>query len=334
MTVGYLVRRNARTVSQFLHARKALPTAITSIAFLAANCGALEIVGIVAASAKYGAVTLHFYWIGAIPAMVFLALFMMPIYAHSRAMTVPDFLRIRYNNATQIFSAISLGAMMASISGISLYAIASVLHLFFGWSFFHIVLVTSAVVLCYVSAGGLKATIYNELLQLALTIAGLAPLVFAVLHEFGDFHGLTRGLPDGMVHIWAPLPLMHPKTATIDTFGLVFGLGFVLSCGYWCTDYVLIQRALAARDLKGSINTPLLAAIAKICFPILVVVPGLAAATFFRKAGVTSYNQALPFLMSHYYGRSFVGPWYLRNSRQLDVWTSREYQCFVDALDA
>ena len=136
LAIGYLTRKNSATATQFLHARGTLPTAITAIAFLAANCGALEIVGIVAASAKYGALALHFYWIGAIPAMVFLALFMMPIYARSRAMTVPDFLRIRYNDATQILSAICLAAMMSFISGISLYAIATVLHMFFGWSFY------------------------------------------------------------------------------------------------------------------------------------------------------------------------------------------------------
>ena len=136
IAIGFRVRRKAKSSSQFLHARGALPTAITAISFLAVNCGALEIVGIVAATAKYGALALHFYWIGAIPAMVFLALFMMPIYARSRAMTVPDFLRIRYGNATHIFSALCLAAMMAFISGISLYAISAVLNLFFGWGFF------------------------------------------------------------------------------------------------------------------------------------------------------------------------------------------------------
>lgn len=307
IAIGFRVRRKAKSSSQFLHARGALPTAITAISFLAVNCGALEIVGIVAATAKYGALALHFYWIGAIPAMVFLALFMMPIYARSRAMTVPDFLRIRYGNATHIFSALCLAAMMAFISGISLYAISAVLNLFFGWGFFRIALVTSAVILGYISMGGLRATIYNEVLQLTLTIAGLIPLVFMVLHDFGSLDSLLQRLPQEMTHAWRFMPLMQPGTATMDVFGVVFGLGFVLSCGYWCTDYVLIQRALAARTMEGSINTPLLAAIPKIFFPILVVVPGLAAATFFRKAGITSYNQALPFLMQHYYSRALLG---------------------------
>lgn len=307
VAVGYLTRKNSATARQFLHARGTLPTAITSIAFLAANCGALEIVGIVAASAKYGALALHFYWIGAIPAMVFLALFMMPIYSRSRAMTVPDFLRLRYNDATQILSAVCLAAMMSFISGISLYAIGTVLHIFFGWSFFHIVAIASSVVLCYVLTGGLKATIYNEVMQLALTIAGIVPLVYLVLHDFHGLHGLAKRLPDGMIHVWVTMPLVKPATATMDVVGVVFGLGFVLSCGYWCTDFVLIQRALAARDINGSIRTPLFAAIAKSCFPALVVIPGMAAATFFRHGSNLRYDQALPFLMRHYYGRGLLG---------------------------
>lgn len=307
LAIGYLTRKNSATTAQFLHARGTLPTAITAIAFLAANCGALDIVGIVAASAKYGALALHFYWIGAIPAMVFLALFMMPVYARSRAMTVPDFLRIRYNDATQILSAICLATMMSFISGISLYAIATVLHVLFGWPFFRIVLFTSAVVLCYVLTGGLKATIYNEVLQFALTIAGLVPLLYAVLHDFHGLHGLIQGLPAAMTDIWSSLPLAAPRTASMDVVGVVFGLGFVLSCGYWCTDFVLIQRALAARDVESAINTPLFAAIAKLFFPALVVIPGIAAATFFRKGDLIHYDRALPFLMRHYYGRGLLG---------------------------
>jgi SSS family solute:Na+ symporter len=307
IAIGLTVRRKSATSSQFLHARRALPTAVTAIAFLAANCGALEIVGIVAASAKYGALALHFYWLGAIPAMLFLALFMMPVYARSGAMTVPDFLRVRYGPATQILSALALAVMMIFVAGISLYAISSVLSLFFGWSFFRIALVTSTVILCYSLVGGLRATIYNEILQFSLTIAGLLPLAYLVFRDFHGVHGVLRSLPYGMSHIWTSLPVGQPHTATMDVFGLVIGLGFVLSCGYWCTDFILIQRALAAFDVEGSVNTPLLAAIAKLFFPILVVLPGMAAGVFFRRNGTIQYDQALPFLMRHYYGYALLG---------------------------
>jgi SSS family solute:Na+ symporter len=307
VAIGLLTRRNARTSSQFLHARRALPTAITSIAFLAANCGALEIVGIVATSAKYGALALHFYWLGAIPAMLFLALFMMPVYARSGAMTVPDFLRVRYGPATHIASALSLAVMMIFISGISLYAISSVLNLFFGWGFLRIAIVSSSVILCYSLAGGLRATIYNEILQFSLTIAGLIPLTYFVLRDFRGIRPILRHMPIGIAHIWTALPLMQPRTATMDVVGLVFGLGLVLSCGYWCTDFILIQRALAAKDLQSSVNTPLFAAVAKLFFPLLVVVPGMAAGIFFRTAGVTHFDQALAYLMRHYYGYGLLG---------------------------
>lgn len=294
------------TSSQFLHARRALPTAITAVAFLAANCGALEIVGIVAASAKYGALALHFYWLGAIPAMLFLALFMMPVYAQSGAMTVPDFLRIRYGPETQILSALSLAVMMIFVSGISLYAISSVLHIFFGWGFFRVAIVSSTAVLCYSLSGGLRATIYSEILQFGLTVAGLLPLAYFVIRDFHGIRPLLQSLPPGLSHMWTTLPGAQPA-ATMDVLGLVIGLGFILGCGYWCTDFLLIQRALAAKDLEGSINTPLLAAIAKLFFPILVVVPGMAAGVFFRRNGTIQYDQALPFLMRHYYGYALLG---------------------------
>jgi SSS family solute:Na+ symporter len=307
LLVGYLTRNRANTSSQFLHAHRTLPTAVTALAFLAANVSALEVVGIVAASARYGALALHFYWIGAIPAMVFLALFMMPAYVQSGAITVPDFLRIRYNNATHVLSAISLAIMMAFISGISLYAISSLLQTFFGWHFFRVALITAAVVLCYTLTGGLRTTIYNQILQLALTVAGLTPLVVMVLRDHHGIRGITSQLPPSMAHPWTTLPLAQPKQATMDILGVALGLGFILGSGYWCTDFVLIQRALAARTVNGSIQTPLFAAVIKLFFPILLIVPGLAAATFLRQAHATQYDQALPLLMQHYYGNTLLG---------------------------
>jgi SSS family solute:Na+ symporter len=239
--------------------------------------------------------------------MLFLALFMMPVYARSGAMTVPDFLRVRYGPATHILSALSLAVMMIFISGISLYAISSVLNLFFGWGFLRIAIVSSTVILCYSLAGGLRATIYNEILQFSLTIAGLIPLAYLVLRDFRGIRPILRQMPFGIAHIWTALPLIQPRTATMDVVGLVFGLGLVLSCGYWCTDFILIQRALAAKDLQSSVNTPLFAAVAKLFFPLLVVVPGMAAGIFFRRAGVTHFDQALASLMRHYYGYGLLG---------------------------
>ena len=306
LAVGYFVRRHANTSAKFLHARGALPTAVSALAFLAANCGALEIVGIVATSAKYGALTLHFYWIGAIPAMVFLAFFMMPIYVRSGAMTVPDFIRLRYNPATHILCALCLAILMVLIAGISLFAISTILHTFFGWNFSLVAVVAASVVVCYALTGGLRATIYNEILQLSLTVVGLLPLAVAVHRNFRRAGGVMRELPRAFTHIWTPLHFIHPAS-TMDVFGVVFGLGIILSFGYWCTDFIIIQRALTARTMDGAIETPLVAAVFKLVFPWLVIFPGLAASLFLRNSPHPDFDQALPLLIGRYYGPALIG---------------------------
>ncbi|HEV2326630.1 MAG TPA: sodium/solute symporter [Terracidiphilus sp.] len=307
IVVGYLVRRHAGTSREYLHSRGALPTAVSALAFLAANCGALEIVGIAATSAKYGVLALHFYWIGAIPAMVFLALFMMPVYLRSGAMTVPDFVRLRYNNATHILCAFCLAVMMVLIAGISLFAISTVLRVFFGWNFSVVAVVAASVVLCYALAGGLRATIYNEIFQLALTVAGLLPLAYAVYRSFHGVHGILSRLPPAAAHVWSMMPVVSPRTATLDDFGVVLGLGLVLSFGYWCTDFVLIQRALTAKTFPGAIHTPLIAAVFKLLFPWLMIFPGMAAALFLKAHAHPDFDRALPLLIRLYYGPALLG---------------------------
>jgi SSS family solute:Na+ symporter len=307
IAIGYKLRRHSDTASEFLHARGSLPVVITSLAFLAANCGALDIIGIVATSAKYGILALHFYWIGAIPAMLALSLLMMPVYARSGAMTVPDFIRMRYNDATHILCCALLSVMMVLVAGISIYAIATVLRLFFGWNFTVVAIVAASVVFTYAFTGGLKATIYNEIFQLGLTVAGLAPMAIAVYRQFHGSRGILLSLPQSKAHIWATLPLFQPRTASMDVFGVVFGLGFVLSFGYWCTDFVLIQRALASKTVEGAIRTPLFAAIPKLLFPWLVIFPGAAASIFLNKSPHPQFDYALPLLMQHYYGYALTG---------------------------
>lgn len=304
---GYALRTHSDTAAKFLHARGSLPTAITSLAFLAANCGALDIIGIVATSAKYGIVALHFYWIGAIPAMLALSLLMMPVYARSGAMTVPDFIRLRYDDRTHILCCILLSIMMVLVSGISIYAISTVLHLFFGWNVTAVALVAASVVLTYAYTGGLKATIYNEIFQLGLTVAGLAPMAVALYRQFHGTQGILSALPPARAHIWSNLPFFQPRTATMDMFGVIVGLGFVLSFGYWCTDFLLIQRALAAKTVEGSIRTPLYAAIPKMLFPWLVIFPGAAAWIFLSNRIHPQFDYALPLLMQRYYGYALTG---------------------------
>lgn len=302
LTIGMIVRRRGDSASRFLHARASLPVFITSLAVLASNCGALEIVGIFAATARYGLAALHFYWLGAIPAILFLSLFMMPIYLRSGAMTVPDLLRLRYNKATHILTCLALVTMMVFIAGISLYAISSVLNMFFGWSFFHVALTAAGIVLGYVLLGGLRATIYSEVLQLTLTIVGLIPLAWMVHRDIRGFQAAWDELPFQMRHLWSGLPFAAPQSSSLDIFGSVFGLGFILASAYWCTDFVLIQRALAAKTDEGSINTPLLAAIPKMLFPVLTVFPALTLTALAAKSKTFQFDLSLPMLMESHYG--------------------------------
>lgn len=305
--VGYIACRHVDTAAKYLHSRGSLPTPVSALAFLAANCGALEIVGIVATSAKYGALALHFYWIGAIPAMVFLALLMMPVYVRSGAITVPDFIRIRFNNPTHVLCAVCLAIMMVLIAGISLFAISRVLQVFFGWSFSAVAVIAASVVLCYTLAGGLRATIYNEIFQLGLTVAGLLPMAIAVYHSFHGVNSILGRLPLTAEHLWMSMPFVAPRTATMDDFGVIFGLGMVLSFGYWCTDFVLIQRALTAKNIEGAIKTPLIAAALKLLFPWLVIFPGMAAAAFLKSRPHPDFDSALPLLILRYYGPALMG---------------------------
>lgn len=305
--VGWLLRGKARSSSEFFHAARSLPPGVTAIAFVAANCGGLEIVGIVSASAKYGAKTLHFYWVGAIPAMLFLALCMLPIYMRSQALTVPEFLRMRFNESTRLLNILCGGVMMVLVSGISLYALSQVLSTFLGWSFTETTFSAAAIVFLYVSLGGLTATIYNEVIQFALIVLGLLPLALLILRDFHGLSGLLSHLDPAMGHSWVGLPLASPQTSQMDVVGVSMGLGFVLSFGYWCTDFVLIQRALAARSTVGVMNTPLFAAFVKLFFPVLVVLPGLAAAVLFASGKNPNYDQALPRLMLHYYRPGLLG---------------------------
>jgi solute:Na+ symporter, SSS family len=307
LMIGVALRRRMVSSSEYFQAGRSLPAIVTGIAFVAANSGALEIMGVVSTSAKYGARANHFYWIGAIPAMLFLGLFMMPIYYSSRTRSVPEFLKLRYNEATRVLNAISFAVLMVLVSGISLYAMAVILHSFLGWSFTWSVIIAAAFVLVYVVLGGLTATIYNEVLQFALIVVGLTPMVFYVLRDFHGIAGLRAALPRGLSHTWIGLNAGQPFGSTMDVVGIVFGLGFVLSCGYWCTDFLLIQRALAARGITAASQTPLIGALAKLFFPALVVIPGLAAIILIPRGLAERYDLALPALMARYYGHGLLG---------------------------
>ncbi|HWK08481.1 MAG TPA: sodium:solute symporter family protein [Vicinamibacterales bacterium] len=288
--VGFALKRYTRTSKDFFQAGRALPAWVCGLAFISANLGAQEIIGMAASGAKYGIATSHFYWIGAIPAMVFLGIFMMPYYYGSRARSVPEYLRLRFDEKTRGFNAISFALMTVFSSGISMYAMAKllqILHIFDApfqsmglpaTYMFHVSIAASAViVLLYVFAGGLSSAIYNEVLQFFLIVAGFVPLVYLGLKDVGGWSGLRATLPAAMLHSWRGMGSAETNPMGVDVLGVSMGLGFVLSFGYWCTDFLVVQRAMAADSMTAARRTPLIAAIPKSLFPFLVIMPGLIA---------------------------------------------------------
>jgi SSS family solute:Na+ symporter len=288
--VGLALRRSTTTSKEFFQAGRAIPAWVCGLAFISANLGAQEIIGMAASGAKYGIATSHFYWIGAIPAMVFLGIFMMPFYYGSRARSVPEYLRLRFDEKTRGFNAISFALMTVFSSGISMYAMAKLLQILrvFDAPFarlglppeyiFHVCIVMSAVVvLSYVLAGGLSSAIYNEVLQFLLIVAGFVPLVYLGLRDTGGWSGIRATLPETFTHTWRGFGSTATNPMGVDAFGVAMGLGFVLSFGYWCTDFLVVQRAMAADSMAAARRTPLIAAFPKMLFPFLVILPGLIA---------------------------------------------------------
>jgi SSS family solute:Na+ symporter len=302
LCIGWIARRQSRSSNAYLNASRSLPLGIVCAAYLASNCGALEIVGLSAMAAQYGARAFHFYWIGAIPAMVFLALCMMPVYRAAGVNSVPEYLAVRYGPYARLLNSCVVAIMMLLLGGISLYAMAQVLEVIAGVHFVTSVLISASVVLTYVLLGGIKATIYNEVFQLVVMLAGLVPLA---IRNFR--FALPSTVENARAHLWLGTPLVS-QSAPMDGLGIVFGLGFVLSFSYWCTDFVLMQRAFTARTEADARQVPLWAGFGKLLFSFLVVVPGLAAFKLFPSLGHEHrFDQALPMLITVSYGPIMLG---------------------------
>ncbi len=285
--IGFALRSFMKTSTDFFLSGRSIPAWITGLAFISANLGAQEVIGMGASGAKYGIATSHFYWIGAIPAMVFVGLFMMRFYYGSRARSVPEYLRLRFDEKTRGLNAISFACMTIFSSGVSMYAMGKLFNLLLVWDFNFSMLIAALIVLAYTFLGGLTSAIYNEVLQFFLIVFGFIPLVFLGLKDVGGWHGLEMKLaavstadgyaPTALTQSWAFMGSAAQNPVGVEWFGLVMGLGFVLSFGYWCTDFLVIQRAMAAKSLSAARRTPLIAAIPKMFFPFLVILPGMIA---------------------------------------------------------
>jgi SSS family solute:Na+ symporter len=283
--IGFALKRYMRTSNDFFLAGRSIPAWVCGLAFISANLGAQEVIGMGASGAKYGIITSHFYWIGAIPAMIFVGIFMMPFYYGSKARSVPEYLRLRFDEKTRAVNAFSFAIMTVLSSGISMYAMAlliQTLGLLHGivpdpWIFHVSVFLSAIIVLGYIFLGGLTSAIYNEVLQFFLIVAGFAPLVWIGLRNVGGWQGIKQTLPANMTHSWQGMAHASTNTLGVEWFGLAMGLGFVLSFGYWCTDFLVIQRAMAADSEVSARKVPLIAALPKMFFPFLVILPGLIA---------------------------------------------------------
>jgi SSS family solute:Na+ symporter len=318
--IGFVLRRRMRNSTDFLLAGRSIPAWAAGIAFIAANLGAQEVIGMAASGAKYGWLTSHFYWVGAIPAMVFVAVFMMPFYYGSRARSVPEYLKLRFDEKTRTFNALSFAVMTVLSSGISMFAMAKLFNLLLGWDMNTSILLSAAVVLGYILLGGLTSAIYNEVLQFFLILAGFIPLVWMGLRDVGGWQGLAARLPAGYTHVWGGLGSATTNPMGVEWFGMVMGLGFVLSFGYWCTDFLVVQRAMAADSMNAAQRTPLIGAFPKMLFPFVVILPGLIAMALTISPapgtppllptlpdGTQDYNMAVPAMLARYYPSGLLG---------------------------
>ncbi|MDE1175113.1 MAG: sodium:solute symporter family protein [Edaphobacter sp.] len=314
--IGFALKRYMRTSNDFFLAGRSIPAWVCGLAFISANLGAQEVIGMGASGAKYGINTSHFYWIGAVPAMIFVGIFMMPFYYGSKARSVPEYLRMRFDEKTRAVNAFSFAIMTVMSSGISMYAMAlliQTLGLFHGIIpdnyIFHVsVLLSAVIVLGYIFLGGLTSAIYNEVLQFFLIVAGFAPLVWIGLKNVGGWQGIRHTLPASMTHSWRGMAHANTNTLGVEWFGMAMGLGFVLSFGYWCTDFLVVQRAMAADSEESARRVPLIAAIPKMFFPFLVILPGLIAvsitphAVSTQPAMVAGASSTAPLVDEHPHG--------------------------------
>jgi SSS family solute:Na+ symporter len=317
LAIGAVLRRRVKTSSHFLMSGRAVPLWITSLAFISANLGAQEVIGMAASGAKYGIMTAHFYWVGAIPAMVFLGLFMMPFYYGSRARSVPEYLKLRFDEKTRALNAVSFAVMTVFSSGISLYALAILFQTLLGWSFGVSIVLSAGIVLAYTVLGGLTSAIYNEVLQFFLIVLGIAPLVYLGLHHVGGWAGIQQHLDPVMTHAWRYMGSPSQNPMGIGIFGMVMGLGFVLSFGYWCTDFLVVQRAMVAHDMNAARRTPLLAAFPKMLIPFVVILPGIIAIAMTKSGGAfqlplkpdgrLDFDMALPSMLTQLYPSGMLG---------------------------
>jgi SSS family solute:Na+ symporter len=309
--IGYIAKRAVSNSLDFFLSGRSLPAWVTGLAFISANLGAIEIMGMSANGAEYGMPTVHYFWIGAIPAMLFLGVVMMPFYYGSKVRSVPEFMLRRFGKTAHLVNAISFAVAQVLIAGVNLFLLATIVNVLLGWPIWVSVIAAAAIVLSYITLGGLSAAIYNEVLQFFVIVAALLPLTIVGLHKVGGWQGLVdkvTAAPKGgaeQLSAWPGNQLSGFSSDFLSVIGLVFGLGFVLSFGYWTTNFVEVQRAMASKNMSAARRTPIIGSFPKMFVPFIVIVPGMIAAVAVPElqqfkangSGSVTYNDALLLLM-------------------------------------
>ena len=304
--IGVVARRQVSDSVDFFLSGRSLPAWVTGLAFVSANLGAVEIMGMSANGAQFGLPAVHYFWIGAIPAMLFLGVVMMPFYYGSKVRSVPEFMRRRFGTGAHLVNALSFALAQLLIAGVNLYLLGSIVHALLGWPLWVALIVAAVIVLSYITLGGLSAAIYNEVLQFFVIVAALLPLTLIGLHRVGGWGGLQDKItaaaasnPDGptaaqQLNSWPGTALTGFSSDTLSVIGIVLGLGFVLSFGYWTTNFVEVQRAMATDSISSARKTPIIGAFPKIFVPFITILPGMIAAVYVTEIGQLKAGQSVP----------------------------------------
>ena len=291
VAVGFMMKRKASSSDEFLTGGRSLPAWVTGLAFVSANLGAVEIMGMSANGAQYGLPTFHYFWLGAIPAMLFLGIVMMPFYYGSKVRSVPEFMLKRYGKAAHLINGLSFALAQLLIAGVNLYLLGKIVNGMLGIPLWISLIIAALIVLTYISIGGLAAAIYNEVLQFFVIVAALLPVTLIGLYRVGGYQGLTEKItkwatqataasyqdPNNQLHSWPGTLLSGFNSPVLSVFGLVMGLGFVLAFGYWTTNFVEVQRAMASDSIAAAQKTPIIGTFVKMFVPFIVIIPGMVA---------------------------------------------------------
>ena len=347
--IGFYLKKYTKTGEDFFLAGREMTAWVAGLSFLAANLGSLELMGWAASAYQYGILATHWYWIGAIPAMLFLALVMIPFYYISKTHSVPGYLKLRFGEPARALSAISFGFMTVLMSGINMFSMAKVMNVILGWDMDVSIWVSAATVAAYVFLGGLLSAIFNEVLQFVLIWFGALLIAIVGMIETGGWSGMVdrihaRFPAQDFTHLWSTLGHFQDNPMGINWVGIVFGLGAVISMGYWTTDFLVVQRVISAKDLRSAKLAPIIGAAFKMIVPLIVILPGLLGLAVLpfhlvgedqlaANPGAHSYNDVLPLMLARYCGPGLLGLGITASDCRIHVGHGRQRQRLCDRLD-